>query len=157
MRFSYLALPTRQAIYSLGGHQVRYRPVVPIHIIAPRILQPLDACIDCASDDTLFPERVAYRLGIDLSTAPKGEVRPTGKTAYVVKYSHVTLYLSDGSESLEWAAIVGFTPAPLRWPLLGQTGFLEFLDTELRGSRREVVLLPNVSFKGQQVIHRAPP
>jgi hypothetical protein len=157
MRFNYMALPTRQPIYPLGGLQFRYRPVLPIRVIAPRILPLVDACVDCASDDTLFPEQLARRLGINLSTAPQGEVRPTGKTTFGVRYAHVTLLLSDGRETLEWAAIVGFTAAPLRWPLLGQAGFLEYLDAELRGSRREVVLSPNVSFKGQHVMHRAAP
>jgi len=70
MRFPYLGLPTRRPAYSLGGARVRYRPIVPVHIIGPQLLPPLDACIDCAADDTLFPVRLASRLGIDLTGAP---------------------------------------------------------------------------------------
>jgi len=35
MKFGYLALPARRPIPSLGGAQIRHRPVIPIHFIAP--------------------------------------------------------------------------------------------------------------------------
>ena len=157
MRFAYLPLPTRQPIYPLGGLRVRYRPIVPIQIIGPQVLPPFDACIDSAADDTVFPLRLARRLGINLTAAPEGKVQPVGQIALTVKYARATLLLADGFESCQWEAIVAFADSPLRWALLGHAGFLQFFDTNLRGALRDVLLVPNTSFLGQHVIHAVPP
>jgi hypothetical protein len=63
----------------------------------------------------------------------------------------VTLRVSDGYEMCEWQTTVGFVDLPLRWGLLGHAGFLNFFDTDLRGSRREVFLTPNSGFVGTHV------
>ncbi len=157
MKFPYLPLPTRGPVYTLGGAHVRYRPIVPIHIIAPGSLPPLDACIDSASDDTVFPDSLAVRLGLDLTSAPQGEVRPAGHPALAVAYAQVTLLLSDGYETCEWDALVAFAPVTLRWALLGHAGFLQFFDVQLLGAARQVVLTPNATFPGQHTVHHSSP
>ena len=157
MRFTYLSLPTRRPVYSLGGASMRYRPIVPLHVLTPRALPPTDCCIDSAADDTLFPVRFARRLGIDLTTAPKGETQPSGHAPLPVRYGRVTLFLADGFESCEWEAVVGFVDVPLRWPLLGHAGFLDYIDVHLLGVRREALLTPNSSFPGRHTVLRPPP
>jgi hypothetical protein len=158
VKFKYLPLPTRQPIFSLGGIRVRYRPIVPIRLTSPLLLPPMDGCIDSATDDTIFPQHLALRLGIDLKNAPQGEARPAGHGPLPVLYSRVTLLLTDGFEICEWEAIVGFVAVHLRWLLLGQAGFLEFFDSELLGARREVILTPNSSFQGKHRMYgQAPP
>ena len=47
-----MPLPVRQKSPAATA-KVRYRPIVPIHILALRMLPPLDACIDSAADDTV--------------------------------------------------------------------------------------------------------
>jgi hypothetical protein len=121
------------------------------------VLPPLDGCIDSAADDTIFSLGVARRLGIDLAGAPQGEGQPVGHVRLPVKYARVTLLLSDGLETCEWDAIVAFADVPLRWPLLGHAGFLQFFDVELRGARREALLTPNGSFQGRHVVHTPRP
>jgi hypothetical protein len=64
-------------------------------------------------------------------------------------WAPVTLLLSDGYETCEWDAIVGFSATPMRWTLLGHAGFLEFFDVQLLGSRRETIIVPNTAFAGQ--------
>jgi hypothetical protein len=59
--------------------------------------------------------------------------------------------VSDGLETCEWSATVGFVDLPLRWALLGHAGFLDFFDAELRGAKREVVITPNRQFPGSIV------
>jgi hypothetical protein len=158
VRFPYLALRTRGPVYSLGGIRVRHKPVVPIHIVGPQMLPPTDSCIDSAADDTVFPAHMARRLRIDLTSAPSGEAMAVGLTPVAIRYARVKLLLADGFETAQWEVVVGFTAAPLRWPLLGQAGFLEFFDVELKGLRHEVSVKPNASFPGQHVVHRrAPP
>jgi hypothetical protein len=63
-------------------------------------------------------------------------------------YAPVTLRLSDGVETSEWQATVGFIDLPLRWALLGHAGFLDFFDADLRGARRDVFITPNNAFPG---------
>ncbi len=153
MKFAYLPLPVRQATPALRGAKVRYRPIVPIHLLAPQPLPPLDACIDSAADDTVFPAAIATRLGLDLSAAPTGHSRGIGGTVITVHYVPATLLLSDGYETCEWDAVVGFSTVPMRWALLGHAGFLEYFDVQLLGARREAIVVPNAAFPGQQIIH----
>jgi hypothetical protein len=67
-----LPLPVRQSGPAATAKR-RYRPIVPIHVIAPPLPPPLDACIDSAADDTVFPPHWAARPGIDLAAAPHGQ------------------------------------------------------------------------------------
>src|SRR5438046_2909766 len=97
----------------MRGAKVRHRPIVPIHILAPLLLPPVDACIDCAADDTVFPPHPAVRLGLALASAQKGKARSVSGVIVTVNYAQVTLLLSDGYETLEWDAIVGFSTLPM--------------------------------------------
>ena len=47
-----------------------------------------------------------------------------------------------------WKAWVGFTSAPLRQPLLGYAGFLQFFDATFFGQREEVELAVNSAYSG---------
>lgn len=153
MRFAYLPLPVRRPTPAMGSAKLRYRPIVPVHILAPAILPPVDACMDCAADDTVFPPHLLTQLGIDPVSTPKGQARVVGGTLVSVCYAPVTLLLSDGYETCEWDAVVGFSTVPMRWALLGHAGFLEFYDVQLLGARREAIVLPNTAFPGQHRIH----
>ena len=153
MKFAYLPLPVRQASPAMGAAKVRYRPIVPIHVVAPQQLPPMDACIDSAADDTVFPPHLAARLGISLATAQMGQARLVGGNVINVHYAPVTLLLSDGFETCEWDAMVGFATVPMRWALLGHSGFLEFFDVQLLGAQREAIIVPNTSFSGQHFVH----
>jgi hypothetical protein len=156
MIFPYLPLPTKMPVPSLGGASVRYRPIVPVRIFGPLGSRLFDGCLDCASDDAIFPVSLARKLGIDLRGAAQGEARPVGGTVVPYSYATVTLRLSDGVETCEWQALVGFVDLPLRWALLGHAGFLDFFDTDLRGARREACLTPNTLFAGTHTLTRGP-
>ena len=152
MIFPYLPLPTKAPVPSLGGAMVRYRPIVPVAVFGPLGSRLLDGCVDCGSDDTIFPMSLARKLGIDLTGAPQGEAHPVGGTIIPYVYAAVTLRVSDGVETYEWQATVGFIDLPLRWVLLGHAGFLDFFDTELRGAAREVVMNASSRFSGTHAI-----
>jgi len=154
--FPYLSLPTKGPIPSLGGATVRYRPIVSCRVFGPLGSRLYDGCLDCASDDTIFPLWLARRLGIDLTGAPQGQAQPVGGMNVPYSYATVTLRLTDGLETCEWQAAVGFADLPLRWALLGNAGFLDFFDTELRGARREVQMTLNRLFPGQRTFHATP-
>lgn len=156
MRFPYLPLPTRRPVFSLGGVRVRYRPIVPVQIIGPLGSRSFDCCLDCGTDDTIFPLPLIKILGIHLTSPPdEGESLPVGGHPVTYPYGLVELRISDGAEAYEWRATVGFIDTPLAWPLLGLAGFFQFFDVELLGARLEAVLKPSASFTGR-VIQRAP-
>jgi hypothetical protein len=146
-----MALPIRQKSPA-GTTNFRHRPIIPIHIVAPRILPPLDGCIDCAADDTVFPPQWATRLGIDLGSALKGQAQVLGGAIIQVSFASVTLLLTDGYETCEWDTMVGFAAAPMRWALLGHAGFLDFFDVHLLGARREALIFPNITFAGKHLV-----
>jgi len=150
--FAYMPLPTKGPIPSLGGAMARYRPIVPVGVFGPFGLRFIDGCVDCGSDDTIFPLSLARKLRLDLTGAPQGESHPVGGAIVPYVYAAVTLRVSDGVETCEWQATVGFVDLPLRWALLGHAGFLDFFDTDLRGARREVFMTPNSSFSGTHLI-----
>lgn len=152
MIFPYLPLPTKTPIPSLGGGLLRYRPVVAVRVFGPSGSRLFDGCLDCACDDTIFPISLARKLGIDLTKATQGSVYPVGGLATPISYAAVTLRVSDGLESCEWQATVGFVDLPLRWALLGHAGFLNYFDTELRGGRREAVITTNNLFPGTRTL-----
>lgn len=153
MRFPYQPRPTRQAVYPLAGSHTRYYPLVPVFLSGPNGGWTRDCLLDSGSDDTIFPETAAVALGIDLSGAPATSARQAGGAVIQYFYASATLRISDGKESCAWAAILGFTNYPLRWPLLGQTGFLQFFDGTLFGARRDLILTPNTTFSGRHTIH----
>jgi hypothetical protein len=153
MRFAYLPVTVRRPVYPLGGSTIRHYPVFSVAVGGPSGEWSRDCLVDSAADDTIFPITVARKVGIDLSNAPVGEARQVGGVILSYRYAQVTLRISDGLETCEWPAIVGFLDQPMRWALLGQTGFFQFLDVHLRGGRREVILTPDVAFPGQHIVH----
>jgi hypothetical protein len=108
----------------------------------------VDCNLDTGADDTVFSERLAARIGVDLSNAPVGQATTATLTNAPVRYAQVTLRLTDGKEQRQWPAWVGFTPAKLQSPLLGFAGFLQFFTATFRGDREEVELTINSLYPG---------
>jgi hypothetical protein len=54
--FPYMAVPTRQPVPSLGGQQVRYRPVIAVVLGGSPTPQLRDGLLDTGADDTVFSE-----------------------------------------------------------------------------------------------------
>jgi len=71
-----MPLPTKGPIPSLGGAVVRYRPIVPVGVFGAFGLRFIDGCVDCGSDDSIFPLSLARKLRLDLTGAPQGESYP---------------------------------------------------------------------------------
>jgi hypothetical protein len=134
------------------GTLVRWRPFVPIRVHSLTTGQDYDineALVDSGADDTIFPMDVATLTGIAL--LPLGSIGHSirwGTSRHPIRFGEVRLELSDGIEAWNWNAIVAFTPAPIRYPLLGQASFFSFFDITFKGEAREVSLETNPSFPG---------
>jgi hypothetical protein len=68
--------------------------------------------------------------------------------AFSLHFGDLELELSDGLQVWRWPAVVGFSPAPIRYPILGLGGCLHFFDARYRGLDRIVELETNPSYPG---------
>jgi predicted aspartyl protease len=146
--FRYKVVPVSHAVLSLGGRWSRPRPILPIAVVGPANTSAVDGYLDTGSDDTVFSERLAARIGLDLKNAPIGQLTTATLTNAPVRYAQVILRVTDGKEQREWPAWVGFTSAKLRSPLLGFAGFLQYFTATFRGDREEVELEVNRLYPG---------
>ena len=129
---------------------VRYRPIIPLRIIAP----------GPAARSVLIGDAFADP-GCDLTVVQRGFLRPLGPISFVhgmyhrwkgidypVRFVQLWLEIFDGATTVTWPAPVGFTEAPIPYGcLLGLTGFFEFLDVHFLGSERALELEPNPLFR----------
>jgi hypothetical protein len=147
--FRYRRVPILQPAVALGGTMYRPRPLVLVTLLSGPNTAIDNGLLDTGADDTVFPDSVAVRLGLDLRNAPLGEAAGVASAPVSIRYAQVTLRLSDGRELCEWPAWVGFTAAPLRQPLLGFAGCLQFFDADFHGGREEVELATNSLYPGR--------
>lgn len=134
------------------GAILRYRPLIPVRIMGPTGTSRsfLRALVDSGADETIFPYDVAKVLGVTLHSATGHAMRWQGKQ-FALRYGNVELELIDDSGAmLRWPATVAFSPASIRYPLLGVCGCLEFMNAQFFGESRIVELEPNSSFPGTQ-------
>jgi hypothetical protein len=148
LRFPYRREVTHKPVFSLGGCKHRPRPLVTVSLIGSSGSLARQAYVDSLADDTVFPEILARQIGVDLTGAPVGEVAGVGGSTYPIRYAAVRLRLTDGHEFRKWPALVGFTSAPLRRPLLGYAGCLQFFSAAFHGEREELELTVNGNYPG---------
>jgi hypothetical protein len=148
LRFPYRRFRVRQPLPTLAGRQDRPRPLISVTVIGPSDSRLVSGLLDTGADDTLFPDALAASLGIDLSTAPALTAAGVGMVRTPYRVAEVTLRIADNQEQREWRAWVAFTSAPLRQPLLGYAGFLQFFTASFHGDREEVELTVNATYPG---------
>jgi hypothetical protein len=148
LSFAYKRVRIPSPAVALGGQMSRPRPIIGVTLIGlGGATTHAQGVIDTGSDDAVFPEVTATKLGIDLASCPAGSMRTAGGIALQVRYASVTLRITDGIEQREWTATVGF--APLRGDaLLGFAGFQQFFTVNLYGDDEVVTLEPNRLYPG---------
>ena len=153
MRIPYLAGTAKAPPPSLGGGFTRYRPITAIRVSGPAGSWILDGLLDSGSDDTIFPEWVAPMIGVDLTQAVSHDIHLAGRGKPIrCHYSSIKIRITDGKqETYEWDAVVGFIAVPMKCPLLGQAGFLQYFDANFLGADHAVTLSPNRSFAGTRI------
>src|SRR5580700_9478009 len=113
-----MVISTKQPIPSLGGKRVRHRPVLAVLLAGTATPQLRDGLLDTGADDTVFSDAVASAMGIDLSLAEQRSISLAGRPQPVVcRYAQVQIRISDGIETFEWPATVGFVAARLHYAL----------------------------------------
>jgi hypothetical protein len=123
-----------------------------VRITSPSQSVVRDCLLDSGADDTVFPEKLAAVLGIDLAHLPQLTINLAGRAPVLCRYAAVELRITDGvQKTYEWTATVGFAPVWLQYPLLGHAGFLQYIDAHLRGADHEAILAPNWAFTGRRI------
>jgi hypothetical protein len=132
-----------------AGSTSRLRPMVAMRIIGPigRWRDFRRAIVDSGADDTLFPADAATLIGASLLSSTGHSVL-WQVTTYPLRFGRVELELSGGGLLDRWSAIVGFCSAPLSYPLLGNTGFLEYFNAVFHGADHVLELDPILAFPG---------
>ncbi len=148
LRFSYGRFAAPAPLWALQGRPDRPRPVIHVALIGPSQTRVRLSLLDTGADDTVFPEDLASQVGVDLTGAPTATASGVGVVGASLRYAEVDLRLSDGREFRQWRARVGFTSAPLKRPLLGFAGFLQFFTATFCGDREEVELAVNTLYHG---------
>ncbi len=148
LQFPYRLFPLGRPIVSLGGRFSRPRPVVNVEIIGPTGGRNRRVLLDSGADDSVFPEALAGLLGVDLTQCPETIGSGIGGAPVPLRYAEVKLRLTDGKELREWPATVGFTPSPLRLPVLGFAGCLQFFKATFFGDVEKVELEVNQLYPG---------
>jgi len=143
MRFRYHMTRVGQPALTLGGRWVRPQPLIHVSLIGPTNARPILGILDTAADDTVFPDYMAARIGLDLTAGPTGSAAGMGGVPILLRYGQVKLRVAGGGEFREWPALVGFTSVPLRYPMLGFGGFLRFFRSVFHGDLEEVELVVN--------------
>jgi hypothetical protein len=146
--FPYHYQRSNQPLVTLRGRFVRPRPIIPVTIIGPARTLLRVGLLDTGADETIFPDYVAQFIGLDLTNAPSGSSTGVATGAVQVRYAEVRLRIAKANELREWRAWVGFAAAPLRRPLLGFAGFLQYFEASFRGDREEVELKVNALYPG---------
>jgi hypothetical protein len=144
--FPLLDYPSLTPVLTLGGRLSRPKPVVPLLVTGPGSTALTDVLLDSGADDVVFPTRLAARVGVSLQGSPQAQFLGAGNAQpSPVFYAPVILELRRHQASCRWRAIVGFTPAPMRWALFGVAGGLEHFQTTLDFHTREIILVPHPS------------
>jgi hypothetical protein len=129
--------------------KVRWRPLVPVTIIGSsgkRRFFPR-AVLDPGADDTVFPLAILALLGIVPRPDSGHGLRWRGQP-YPLRFADVALELSDGHAVWQWSTVAAFSQAPLRYPILGLGGCLQFFDARYLGDKRIVELQTNPTYAG---------
>src|SRR5262249_33738646 len=103
MKLPYLPARVSRPRATLGGGQVRHRPVGPFRVIGPRSFLVRDGLLDTGADETVVGDWMAGYLGIDLTQAPEEPVNLVGRPGTIAcRYATVELLISDVRETYRW-------------------------------------------------------
>ena len=114
MKLPYHVERGQSALPSLGGSLLRPRPVIPVLVSGPASKVAAIGLLDTGADETVFPETLAAQMGIDLARAEERKVGLAARSGPLrCRYAGVELEITDGQETFQWRAVVGFVPVRL--------------------------------------------
>lgn len=131
----------------VDGSEELWRPEIPLHLIGSNSELFTYGLLDSGADGVLVGRNIANDIGIAVDESRRWHVRGVSGESLDVVLGHVEIELMDLHESVCWMMPVGVVsfddPANDDIVLLGQTGFLQYFDTRLHGSKHLAELFPN--------------
>jgi hypothetical protein len=100
--------------------------MIAVGLEGPTGRRLLDGLLDSGSDRTLFPEREARAVGLQLPANPDGRIRTAGGISIPYRLADAALELRASATIVRWHAPIAFAESPLQIIHLGYRGFLEF-------------------------------
>jgi hypothetical protein len=124
-------------------HGAVYRPRIPIRITGPKRSLQIFGLLDTGADHVFLSASVAAELGI-LPTQNVETAFGAGGHEIDVWPGEVEIELTDGKETLRWAAQVGFLGTNDDPPVafLGNVGFLEYFQATFDYDEQSIELEP---------------
>jgi hypothetical protein len=102
----------------------------------------IDALVDMGSDRTLFPERMARSLGIDLVGLPSSPISSALGSTGIFTSAELILELRRSRKVLRWRTAVGFVSRPMSYGILGTKGFFEFFKIKYNWPQKVIDIEP---------------
>lgn len=121
------------------------RPIIAVAIEGPSGKRLLDGLVDSGSDRTIFPQREAKSLGIQLPIMADGSIKTAGGAAIAYRLADAVLELRATGSLVRWKTPVAFAEDPLSLIHLGTRGFLQYFHCMLMGPEERVLLDPRSS------------
>jgi hypothetical protein len=150
MRFRYRPEPLRgKSLASSGGASVPVRPFVPTRVFGPsgQFISFRYAVADTGCSETIFPADTVSIIKATLLPITSQSLVWRG-SSFPIRFARVELEISSTQEAWRWPATVGFTSAPIPFPLLGMAGFFEYFDACFLGDDKAFELTANAAFVG---------
>jgi hypothetical protein len=131
------------------GVTEHWRPLIPITAVGPtgRVFHFGRAVLDSGADDCVLPQSTLAGIGAVLRPDTGHRVRWRGQV-YPLRFGDLDFVLTDQGAVWRWPTVVAFSPAPLRYPILGRGGCLRCFDVRFHGEDLRVELETNRSFPG---------
>lgn len=125
------------------GKSVRKKPILPITVTGRAGSFHGPILLDTGSDDIVFPDHIAARIGLDLSQAPQRQaVGVGGNPPSLLRYGPVQLEFNDGRQSCRWNAEIAFAKSPMRIAIFGIAGGLEYFITRIDFGQMDIEMIP---------------
>jgi hypothetical protein len=145
MNFSYVRYEIEPTATIPSGEI--YRPRIPVRIIGPKRSLQIFGLLDTGADHVFLSASLAELLGIE----PSGHAETAsgaGGHEIDVWPGFVEIEISQGGETIRWAAQVGFLAGDENPPVafLGHAGFLEYFMAVFDYGEREVELTTKGDF-----------
>jgi hypothetical protein len=131
LQFSYVHLP--------GGIS---RPILAVVLEGPTGRRLVDGLLDSGSDRTLFPDREARSVGLQLPPHSSSRIRTAGGVWLSYRLADAHLELRTFAGVVRWRASIAFTPDPIQIVHFGYRGFLEFFHCTFQGPEKMILLDP---------------
>ena len=135
MRFAYESYPVRGS--GTKRYTMVHRPMIKILVGGPSGVEELMGQADIGADDTLLPDYLVTKLGVDMTRGERAVIVGIDGGSSLVRYGMVDLALPG----YRWSARVGFHAG--FHTILGHSGFLEYFTASFNGRRRSLTLTPN--------------